>query len=90
MCFRLCGNCRKIKNKPIKECIRWLNILRKRISKVSKNVGKLYDEATISRLGINFINTPKWKKMISTFKTATLLEIDFEMSYEKNNSNFKK
>ena len=81
------------KIKPIKRMYReWLNTYSgKEYQKVSKNVGKLYDEATISRLGINFINTPKWKKMISTFKTATLLEIDFwEMSYEKNNSNFKK
>ena len=67
------------KIKPIKRMYReWLNTYSgKEYQKVSKNVGKLYDEATISRLGINFINTPKWKKMISTFKTATLLEIDF-------------
>ena len=48
----------------------WLNTYSgKEYQKVSKKFVIIY-EATISRFIINFTNTPKWKKMISTFKTA--------------------
>ena len=44
---------------------------------VCKNVGKLIDNAFLLRLGNNFVNTYKWKKVNAIFKKATLLEVDF-------------
>ena len=44
---------------------------------VCKNVGKLIDDAFLLRLGNNFVNTYKWKKVNAIFKKATLLEVDF-------------
>ena len=44
---------------------------------VCKNVSGLIDKAFLLRLGINFENTYKWKKVNQIFKKATLLEVDF-------------
>lgn len=44
---------------------------------VCKNVSGLIDKAFLLRLGTNFENTYKWKKVNQIFKKATLLEIDF-------------
>ena len=44
---------------------------------VCKNVSGLIDKAFLLRLGSNFENTYKWKKVNQIFKKATLLEIDF-------------
>ena len=44
---------------------------------VCKNVSGLIDQAFLLRLGTNFENTYKWKKVNQIFKKATLLEIDF-------------
>ena len=50
---------------------------------IAKNVGKLFDKSIEARLGKNFYKTHKWKKIQITFKTATILEIDFwEMAFE--------
>ena len=51
--------------------------------KISKSVGRLFDNAILNRLGKNFYRTHKWKSIQKKFKTAILLEIDFwEMSLE--------
>ena len=44
---------------------------------VCKNVSGLIDKAFLLRLGTNFENTYKWKKVNQIFKKATLLEVDF-------------
>ena len=44
---------------------------------VCKNVSGLIDKAFLLRLGTNFENTYKWKKINQIFKKATLLEVDF-------------
>lgn len=44
---------------------------------VCKNVSGLIDKAFLLRLGSNFENTYKWKKVNQIFKKATLLEVDF-------------
>ena len=44
---------------------------------VCKNVSGLIDQAFLLRLGTNFENTYKWKKVNQIFKKATLLEVDF-------------
>ena len=44
---------------------------------VCKNVAGLIDKAFLLRLGTNFENTYKWKKINQIFKKATLLEVDF-------------
>ena len=44
---------------------------------VCKNVSGLIDKAFLLRLGTNFENTYKWKKVNKIFKKATLLEVDF-------------
>ena len=44
---------------------------------VCKNVSGLIDKAFLLRLGANFKNTYKWKKINQIFKKATLLEVDF-------------
>ena len=44
---------------------------------VCKNVSELIDKAFLLRLGTNFENTYKWKKINQIFKKATLLEVDF-------------
>ena len=44
---------------------------------VCKNVSGLIDKAILLRLGTNFENTYKWKKINQIFKKATLLEVDF-------------
>ena len=44
---------------------------------VCKNVSRLIDKAFLLRLGTNFENTYKWKKVNQIFKKATLLEVDF-------------
>ena len=44
---------------------------------VCKNVSGLIDNAFLLRLGTNFENTYKWKKVNQIFKKATLLEVDF-------------
>ena len=50
---------------------------------LSKNVGQLFDNAVLTRLGKKFNKTYKWKKIQNKFKTAILLEIDFwEMALE--------
>ena len=51
--------------------------------KISKSVGRLFDNAILNRLGKNFYRTHKWKSIQKKFKTAILLEIDFwEMALE--------
>ena len=45
--------------------------------KICFEVSKLIDNAVIYRLGNDFKNTYKWKKMNKIFKTSVLLEIDF-------------
>ena len=51
--------------------------------KISKSVGRLYDNAVLNRLGKSFYRTRKWKSIQKKFKTAVLLEIDFwEMALE--------
>ena len=44
---------------------------------VCENVSGLIDKAFLLRLGTNFENTYKWKKVNQIFKKATLLEVDF-------------
>ena len=44
---------------------------------VCENIAKLIDRAFLLRLGTNFENTYKWKKVNQIFKKATLLEVDF-------------
>ena len=44
---------------------------------VCKNVSGLIDKAFLLRLGANFENTYKWKKVNQIFNKSTLLEIDF-------------
>ena len=44
---------------------------------VCENVSGLIDKAFLLRLGNNFENTYKWKKVNQIFKKATLLEVDF-------------
>ena len=44
---------------------------------VCKNVSGLIDKAFLLRLGTNFENTYKWKKVNQIFNKSTLLEIDF-------------
>ena len=44
---------------------------------VCKNVSGLIDQAFLLRLGNNFENTYKWKKVNQICKKATLLEVDF-------------
>ena len=44
---------------------------------VCENVSGLIDNAFLLRLGTNFENTYKWKKVNQIFKKATLLEVDF-------------
>ena len=44
---------------------------------VCENVSGLIDKAFVLRLGTNFENTYKWKKVNQIFKKATLLEVDF-------------
>ena len=44
---------------------------------VCKNVSGLIDKAFLLRLGTNFENTYKWKKVNQIFKKATRLEVDF-------------
>ena len=44
---------------------------------VCKNVSGLIDKAFLLRLGTNFENTYKWKKINQIFKKAILLEVDF-------------
>ena len=44
---------------------------------VCENVSGLIDNAFLLRLGANFENTYKWKKVNQIFKKATLLEVDF-------------
>ena len=44
---------------------------------VCKNVSGLIDKAFLLRLGTNFENTYKWKKVNQIFIKATLLEVDF-------------
>ena len=44
---------------------------------VCKNVSGLIDKAFLLRLGTNFENTYKWKKVNQIFKKATLLEVGF-------------
>ena len=44
---------------------------------VCENVAGLIDKAFLLRLGTNFENTYKWKKINQIFKKATLLEVDF-------------
>ena len=44
---------------------------------VCENVSRLIDNAFLLRLGANFENTYKWKKVNQIFKKATLLEVDF-------------
>ena len=44
---------------------------------VCKNVSGLIDKAFLLRLGTNFENTYKWKKVNQIFNKATLLEVDF-------------
>ena len=41
------------------------------------NVGKLIDKSFQLRLGENYTNTYKWKKVNQIFKKATSLEVDF-------------
>ena len=41
------------------------------------NVGKLIDKSFQLRLGQNYTNTYKWKKVNQIFKKATSLEVDF-------------
>ena len=45
--------------------------------RISKEVGKFFDESVYFRLGNKFTKTYKWKKIEKNFRTATLLEIDF-------------
>ena len=55
----------------------------KEYQNISKQVGILFDKAVETRLGKNFQKTYKWKRILTKFKTATLLEIDFwEMALE--------